>query len=122
MAANARDMHEQDGSTAAGAAAARAWLAALVAALPLLAGGCYSDRGEVLRTYERGGPAHVMLAPDDGTYALYRKDDLSSPRRTVQLHRGQPLGFKKYQDGTVAAVAGDREFPIGNSDYVWKRQ
>lgn len=102
----------------AGGVAAGACLGALL----LLAAGCYSDRGEVLRAYERDGPAQVMLAPDDGTYALYRKGDLSTPRRTVKLRRGQPLGFRKYQDGTVAAVAGDREFPIGNTDFVWKRK
>lgn len=87
----------------------------------LLLSGCYSPSGETLIRYERDGAAHQMLAPEDAEYALYARNDPSKPKRVVNLKRGEPLGFKRYTDGGLGAVAGDKEYPLGPSSYVWKR-
>jgi hypothetical protein len=94
-----------------------AWLVAVFAAV----GGCYSPKGETVLKYDKGGAAHTMRAPEDGEYALIAAASQEKPQ-VVKLRRGELLGFRKYKDGGVAAVAGEREIPVKvNESYRWRR-
>jgi hypothetical protein len=40
----------------------------------------------------------------------------------VTLKKGDPLGFGPPRGGQVAAVAGGKQYPVPDSDYLWLRQ
>src|SRR5688572_27524105 len=94
-----------------------AWAMLVLAAVA----GCYSPKGETVLKYEKSAGAHTMRAPADGEYALVRGAGEDAPQ-VVKLKRGELLGFRKYQDGGVSAVAGTQEIPIkADQSYRWRR-
>ena len=97
----------------------------LLAALSVA--GCTSGRlgapaGEVVR-YMARPPASTVPAPADGTYALFQNPD-KPPLFVFDLRAGQPVGFRRGEEGGLDAVVGDQPpFPLDNgSRYSWKRQ
>jgi hypothetical protein len=57
---------------------------------------------------------------ESGTYALlsFAHQD-SVPLATVQLARGDRLGFQRNGDGCLVAVAGKQTFPVTDGAYGW---
>ena len=95
----------------------------LLLLLPLLLNlaGCGSQEGETVMT---GGPettTNVGKAPRNGTYLLFTAMS-PNPTATVKLNEGDPLGFRKLEDGRIEAVAGTQTFTLGKgtAQCYWK--
>lgn len=99
-------------------------LAALLATVALAGCGMQPGKSEV--KYNRGDTARMSEASQDGIYALYGSSD-ATPLVRYTLTKGDKLGFKKLDDGSVVAVAGTNETPIATTavatrTFYWKMQ
>lgn len=65
--------------------------------------------------------ARMGSAPETGQYLLYTGSSLSSLWAT-HLREGDPLGFRRSDDGRWIAIAGSRSFilPTGTTQMYWK--
>jgi hypothetical protein len=106
------------------ARAARALLCLfLLAGLVPFVGGCGTQEGETVMT---GGPEtkdNVGKAPRTGTYKLYTAMS-PNPTLTIKLNEGDPLGFRKAEDGHIDAVYGSQTYALGKgtTQAYWKVQ
>jgi hypothetical protein len=94
--------------------------AMLVLALAMT--GCGLQKGETRATYKRGDTQVVKTtAPRDGDYALYTASS-RTPVVVQLLHKGDPLGFEKNEDGRVRAIAGTYSTTLdsGTVEAYWK--
>lgn len=98
-------------------------LALVIAGLLALSlAGCGLQSGKTVVSYNKGRSAIMNEAPQSGTYALYAKNSMN-PEVRVTLEKGQELGFRKKDEDTTVAVAGDREYPLEAklaTGYLWK--
>jgi hypothetical protein len=83
--------------------------------------GCGLQPGHSVMTQNRNSDPVLATAPDSGEYALYTA---TSPNAmaTVKVNRGDPLGFRRADDGHLVAVAGDQNFdlPAHAAQAYWK--
>ncbi|HEY2588487.1 MAG TPA: hypothetical protein VGI81_22290 [Tepidisphaeraceae bacterium] len=100
----------------------------LIAALAMFTGvalftGCGMQGGKTIMT--QGGTSEPVMgtAPQAGQYALYTSMS-ANPTATVSLKEGDPLGFRKAEDGHLVGVAGGQSFdlPHGTAQAYWKLQ
>ena len=98
----------------------------LIAAVMLSAGitlipGCGAQGGRTIMT--QGGSAEPVMgtAPDSGMYKLYTAAALN-PTATQRVNQGDPLGFRRADDGHLIAVAGSQTYdlPKGTMQAYWK--
>ena len=105
------------------------WTVTSLAAILLAAGGgsivggCAQvlAPGTTLISYDKGGPIASREVPADGEYALYSKYGNTKPMHVLSLTRGDALGFRTAETGKVTAVAGDHEYLLTDTSYVWNR-
>lgn len=99
---------------------AHAAFALLLLPLLLNLGGCGSQEGETVMT---GGPEATTVgkAPKTGTYKLYTAMS-PNPTLTIKLNEGDPLGFRKAEDGRIEAVYGTQSYTLGKgtAQVYWK--
>ena len=97
-------------------------LSALV--LGIAAVGCTSTftKGTPIMEYQKGRVPPMQEAPSDGEYVLLSTMMNTTPKATVRLREGEPLGFKTGTTGKIIAVAGTREIELPDSSYLWKRR
>jgi len=84
----------------------------------ILAPGCARKYVAKVAPLERGKSEVVMKpAPRSGMYMVqfvandkYIKDAGATPARWVK--KGEQVGFREDQDGTIVAIAGDNELPV----------
>jgi hypothetical protein len=88
------------------------------------AAGCSSTftKGTPMVEYQKGRPPLLQEAPSEGEYVLLKSMMDMTPKATVQLSQGDPLGFKSGGTGQIIAVGGDREFELADGNYLWKRR
>jgi hypothetical protein len=98
----------------------------LLALTPLLAGtafmtGCGSQPGRTVMTQGANAEPVMGTAPQSGEYMLYTAAS-PNPTSTVRVKEGDPLGFRKADDGHWMAVAADQSFdlPHGTAQMYWK--
>src|SRR5215203_5097738 len=91
----------------------------VAAAVLLACGAAGCMRADVTRVarYQPGAAPLHKAAPEDSTYTVRYATVGQRKMRTVHgsarvVERGQPLGFRTAEDGTLLAVAGDEEFPL----------
>src|SRR4051812_38361142 len=65
------------------------------------------DQGELIKTAQREGMYHVQLVAGD----RFIKSPLYLADRWVQ--KGDELGFRQEEDGTITAIAGEQEIDLG---------
>lgn len=70
--------------------------------------------GKTVVKYEAGTEEIMTKTPEGGTYALYDSSDFK-PKVTVNLEKGQSLGFKR-EEGRVYAIAGDARYAISDME------
>lgn len=89
----------------------------------LLCAGCAQvlAPGTTLISYDKGGPIESREVPGDGEYALYSKYGDTKPMHILPLTRGDQVGFRTAETGKVTAVAGDHEYTLTDTSYVWNR-
>jgi hypothetical protein len=96
-------------------------LACAIIALALV--GCGAQPGTTIVTQGRTGGPVMQTAPETGTYKLYTA---TSPNATttVKLNAGDPLGFRKDEEGRIIAVGGTTEQPLSKAtaQAYWKLQ
>jgi hypothetical protein len=94
----------------------------LLAAVLMLAG-CGAQSGTTQIKYEKGSDPGTLLAPEDGTYALYTAND-TTPQVRQRLKKGDKLGFERLPEGKVRAFAGTYEMNLDASTMqaYWKLQ
>jgi hypothetical protein len=95
---------------------------ALSGALMLLPG-CGTQPGRTIMTQGFNAEPVMGIAPQTGEYMLYTTAS-PNPTSTVRLKEGDPLGFRKADDGHWIAVAGNQSFdlPKGTAQMYWKLQ
>lgn len=96
----------------------------LLAAVALvLAGviGCANplQGGEAITKYQKGNKPLLMTAPQEGKYQLYAELD-KTPKATVVMKKGEPLGFRQVESGQINAVAGEQTFPVKDQTLIWR--
>lgn len=95
-------------------------VAALVLGVALV--GCNKlTTGTPVSKHEKGSAAIMGVAPSAGSYALYGTMD-NSPKAVYILKEGDEIGFRAGEPGQVIAVAGDREVPLADGGYIWKKK
>lgn len=88
----------------------------------IVAGGCASfTKGTPVVQYKKGGEPIVTEAPVAGEYALFSQFD-STPKTSVPLEKGEPVGFATSETGKIKVIAGERELNLPEANYVWKRR
>lgn len=89
----------------------------------LMLAGCGSQAGKTIVTQGANSDPVMQTAPQTGTYKLYTAFS-PNPTTTVHVNAGDPLGFKRADDGQMVGVAGDQtqELPKGTSQAYWKLQ
>jgi hypothetical protein len=94
----------------------------LMVALAMLPG-CGTQAGKTIVTQGANSDPVMATAPQTGEYMLFTA---ASPNATstVQLKEGDPLGFRKAEDGHWVGVAGSQSFdlPKGTAQAYWKLQ
>ena len=87
--------------------------------------GCTGKPGPQVVTYRRGTtPSELVTAMYTGVYGLYAGES-TTPDHTVELRKGNRLGFIRKADHGIQAVARDQEYPLGArlvDTYSWKSQ
>ena len=94
--------------------------ASLLLAVAALAG-CGAQGGKTIYTQGVNAAPVMGSAPEAGIYQLYTT--LSpNPTTTVRLKEGDPLGFRKTDDGRMEGIAGDQviDLPKGTAQAYWK--
>lgn len=97
--------------------------AALSAAVIGAGGGCGSQPGKTIVTQGANAEPVMITAPQSGTYKLYTS--LSpNPTTTARVQAGEPLGFRRDDQGRLVGVAGGTEQPLGKgtAQAYWKLQ
>lgn len=99
--------------------AASALLVGGVALLP----GCGAQAGRTVMTQGFNAEPIMGIAPQTGEYMLYTSASMN-PTSTVRLKEGDPLGFRKADDGHWIGVAANQSFdlPKGTAQAYWKLQ
>jgi len=73
------------------------------------------DEGPMFRILGYAAQPGMMAAPEAGTYQLKSErgagSDDAKPRASVTLKKGDPIGFKTMEKGTMA-LAGDKSFDV----------
>jgi hypothetical protein len=92
----------------------------LVIASTLLSG-CGAQPGTTIMTQGFNSEPVMGNAPQAGEYMLYTAAS-PNPTSTVRLNAGDPLGFRKADDGHWIAVAANQSFdlPKGTAQMYWK--
>jgi hypothetical protein len=87
------------------------------------AGGCGSQPGKTIITQGANAEPVMGNATESGEYMLYTAAS-PNPTATVRLNSGDPLGFRRADDGHLVAVAGQQSFdlPKGTVQAYWKLQ
>jgi hypothetical protein len=87
--------------------------------------GCGAQQGETVFTAGPGNENVSGTAPYTGTYTLYTA--LSpNPTLTIKVQQGDPMGFRKADDGNIEAFAGKapneqtHKFGKGTTQVYWK--
>jgi hypothetical protein len=99
-------------------------VATLLMMLTLLVTGCGTQEGETVFTAGPTNPDAGGKAPYSGTYTLTTAMS-ANPTLTVQVQEGQPLGFRKGEEGgSIVAYYNDQSYPLakGTSQVYWKHQ
>jgi len=98
------------------------WILGVVVSLSFLMGGCLAQHPTIVK-YEKEDGSRMAVAPQDGTYALYGKDDASYLVK-YDLASGDKIGFQENADGSVNAVAGNNLQTLKKNaltrPYYWK--
>ena len=95
-------------------------LASLLLTLAALTG-CGAQGGRTIYTQGMNAAPVMGSAPETGVYQLYTT--LSpNPTTTVRLKEGDPLGFRKTDDGRMEGIAGSQvvDLPKGTAQAYWK--
>jgi hypothetical protein len=100
---------------------------ALTIALGLAAltgAGCTSTftKGTPITEYQKGKTPPMQEAPTDGEYVLMSSMMNTTPKATLWLKQGDPLGFKTATTGKIIAVGGTKEIELPDGSYIWKRR
>lgn len=97
--------------------------AALLMAGTALMPGCGTQPGRTVMTQGFNAEPVMGVAPQNGEYMLFTAAS-PNPTSTVRLKDGDPLGFRKADDGHWIAVAGTQSFdlPKGTAQAYWKLQ
>jgi hypothetical protein len=87
----------------------------------LLLTGCGAQPGTTIMTQGANAAPVMGNAPQSGEYMLYTAAS-PNPTSTVRVKEGDPLGFRRADDGHWIAVAGDQSFdlPHGTAQMYWK--
>lgn len=100
----------------------------LLALTPVVAGaallaGCGAQAGRTIMTQGANAEPVMGTAPQSGEYMLFTAAS-PNPTSTVQVKEGDPLGFRKADDGHWIAIAGNQNFdmPHGTAQMYWKLQ
>lgn len=78
--------------------------------------------GTTMFNHDKGSMEGPGEAPSDGEYVLHQKYGDVTPLKTVQLKKGDRLGFRTSETGRIIAVAGETEWTFEDSPLVWKRK
>jgi len=83
--------------------------------------GCGAQPGRTIITQGANAEPVMGSATDSGEYMLYTAAS-PNPTSTVRLNAGDPLGFRRAEDGHLVAVAGNQTFdlPKGTAQAYWK--
>jgi hypothetical protein len=85
-------------------------------------GGCHSlERDRVSVEYHPDQPPAITVAPYDATFSL----KISEPHSTcvistIELKKGERVGYQVGQDGALVAIAGDKVIPIPDRWSEWR--
>ena len=92
----------------------------VVVALTGLAG-CGAQGGKTIYTQGANAAPVMGSAPQAGVYQLYTSMS-PNPTTTVRLKEGDPLGFRRTDDGRMEGIAGDQvtDLPKGTAQAYWK--
>ena len=87
-------------------------------------GGCTSTftKGTPITEYQKGRTPPMQEAPTDGEYVLMSSMMNTTPKATLWLKQGDPLGFKTATTGRIIAVGGNKEIELPDASYIWKRR
>lgn len=100
---------------------------ALTGALVLMAAlavvGCGTQSGRTIITQGATSDPVMGTAPQAGEYMLFTAAS-PNPTTTVRLNEGEPLGFRRGDDGHLIGVAGNQtsDLPKGTAQAYWKLQ
>jgi hypothetical protein len=85
--------------------------------------GCGAQSGRTIITQGANAEPVMSTAPQTGEYMLYTTMS-PNPTSTVRVREGDPLGFRRADDGHLVAVAGGQSFdlPKGTAQAYWKLQ
>ena len=94
--------------------------AGLLASVSLFTG-CGTQPGQTIMTQGANAEPVMGNAPQAGEYMLYTAAS-PNPTSTVRVKEGDPLGFRRADDGHWVAIAGDQSFdlPKGTAQMYWK--
>jgi hypothetical protein len=83
--------------------------------------GCGLQKGETEVKYEKNNAVNLSEATKTGDYALFTMTDVT-PEVVRHVNQGDRLGFRKLDDGSVEAVAGDYTTTLGSKTLraYWK--
>ena len=86
--------------------------------------GCTSTftKGTPIMEYQKGRTPPMQEAPSDGEYVLMSSMMNTTPKATLFLRQGDPLGFKTASMGKIIAVGGTKEIELPDGSYTWKRR
>lgn len=86
--------------------------------------GCTSTftKGTPITEYQKGKTPRMQEAPTDGEYVLMSSMLNTTPKATLWLEQGDPLGFKESTTGKIIAVGGSEEIELPDGNYIWKRR
>jgi len=85
--------------------------------------GCGAQSGKTIITQGARSEPVMGTATATGEYMLYTAAS-PNPTTTVRLREGDPLGFRRGDDGHLVAVAGTQttDLPRGTAQAYWKLQ
>lgn len=85
--------------------------------------GCGAQGGQTVMTQGANAQPVNGTAPQSGEYAVYTAAS-PNPTATVRLNQGDPLGWRRADDGHLVAYAKDQTFdlPHGTAQAYWKLQ
>ena len=93
---------------------------ALALAAALLSG-CGAQKGETVFTGGTNSADVNGKAPSSGTYLLYTSMS-PNPTNTITLKEGDPMGFRKTNDGRIEAFWNDQKYDFDKTttQVYWK--
>lgn len=85
--------------------------------------GCGAQAGKTIITQGATAEPVMGTAPQTGEYMLFTAMS-PNPTSTVRVKEGDPLGFRRADDGHLVGVAGTQSFdlPKGTGQAYWKLQ